>query len=451
MASAPLRLPHRFEPRPYQIGLMAALDAGAKRAVWVAHRRCGKDKTALNYTIKSMVPAPGTNGRIGAYYYFFPTYAQGKKAIWEGRDGEGLAFLDHFPSELVASRNSTDLQVKLTNGSLFQVVGTDNINSIMGTNPVGCVFSEYSLQDPMAWEYVRPILRENGGWAIFIFTPRGRNHGWELFEMARRLQSEGDPAWWAQRLTIEDTGVLTTDDIEAERREGMGEDLIQQEYYCAWTGVQQGAYYARQMAAAEADGRITAVRYQPEIAVDTWWDLGVGDATSIWFTQSVGREVHVIDYYESSGEGLPHYAKVLQDRGYVYGTHNAPHDIRVRELGTGKSRIETAQALGIKFEIVPQLGLDDGIEAARSFISRCWFDKVKTERGRNALVTYHKKWDEKRKVFSTAPDHDWSSHGSDSFRYLSVGHKLSKMKSSLTERKMARIGSSGGGSAWMGS
>ena len=428
-------------PRPYQLPVLQALDRGAKRVVMVWHRRAGKAKVCLNHTIKSMVQ------RVGTYYYFFPTYAQAKKAIWDGRDGNGFAFLDHFPHQLVKAKNTTDLQIKLHNGSIFQLVGTDNIDSVMSTNPIGCVFDEYSLQDPRGWEYVRPILRENGGWAIFAFTPRGRNHGYDMYHMAEALMKDKDKSWFAQRLTIDDTNVLTAADIEAERREGMDEDLIAQEFYCAWSGVQQGTYYAKQMERAEDDGRICRVPYQAEISVDTWWDLGVGDATSIWFTQTVGREIHVIDYYEQSGEGLPHYAKVLQDRGYVYGKHNAPHDIRVRELGSGKSRLETAEGLGIRFDIVPSISLEDGIDASRAFIARCWFDRDKTERGRNALVTYHKSWDEKRKVFSSSPYHDWSSHGSDAFRYLAVGHKVTSMKQAVAMRPVYNLGSSG--QSWM--
>ena len=443
MAQQTVTVPHNFAPRHYQLPVLKALDGGAKRVVAVWHRRSGKEKTFINYTAKAMLQ------RVGTYFYLFPTYAQAKKAVWDGRDRDGFAFIDHFPPPLVQSKNITDLQVKLINGSVFQLIGTDNIDSIMSTNPIGCVFAEYSLQDPRGWEYVRPILRENGGWAIFDFTPRGKNHGWDIYQLAVKLQAEGDPTWFAQRLTVADTGVLSPGDIDAERREGMDEDLIQQEFYCSFSGANQGAYFAKQMAQAEDDGRVTRVPYQTEAAVDTWWDLGVGDATAIWFTQNIGREVHVIDYYEESGEGLPHYAKVLQGKGYVYGTHNAPHDIRVRELGSGKSRIETAANLGFKFEIVPQISLDDGIDAARSFIGRCWFDRDKTERGRNALVTYAKTWDDKRKMFSSSPFHNWASHGADAFRYLAVGHKSTQMRKAISTRQVVHAGG-GSGTGWMG-
>lgn len=376
--------------------------------------------------------------RVGTYFYLFPTYAQAKKAIWNGRDKEGFPFMGHFPPDLVASKNESDLLVKLNNGSIFQLIGSDNIDSIMSTNPIGCVFAEYSLQDPRAWDYIRPILRENDGWAIFDFTPRGRNHAFHLFEMAEKLQAEGDPDWFCERLTVDDTGVISLAQINDERRTGLDEDIIQQEYYCSFSGSQQGNYYGQQMEQADKDGRISGVPYQPEAGVHTWWDLGMSDAMSVIFTQNVGREVHVIDYFETSGQGLPDCARELQHKPYVYASHNAPHDIAVRELGTGKSRLETAASLGIKFEIVPNIGLQDGIDATRSFLARCWFDKVKTERLRDALSSYHKSWDEKRKCFSDAPYHDWASHAADSARYLAVGHKIGKAERA---QRVERIGS----------
>lgn len=413
------------------------MDAGATRASLTWHRRSGKDKSCLNYTIKRM-PL-----RVGTYFYFFPTYAQAKKAIWEGRDKDGFATIDHFPANYVLSKNVTELQVKTVDGGIFQLVGTDNIDSIMSTNPVGCVFAEYSLQDPRAWEYVRPILRENGGWAIFNQTPRGNNHGKRMHDLATTLMKEGDPTWFSSLLTINDTGILTEADMDAERREGMEEEMIRQEYYCSFEGVQSGAYYGKQMDVARKEGRICRVAYQPEVGVDTWWDLGIDDAMAIWFTQTIGREVHVIDYMEASGEGLPYYAKELQAKPYVYASHHAPHDIKVRELGSGKSRLETAASLGIKFEIVPDIGLADGIDAARSFLARCWFDEANTERGRDCLISYHKTWDDKRKTFNSQPYHDWASNGADGFRYLSVGHKITMMERSRSQHTPIGRGSTG--------
>ena len=363
----------------------------------------------------------------GAYYYLFPTYSQAKKVVWDGRDKEGFAFLDHIPAELIKAKHSQDLKVTLVNGSIIQLVGTDNIDSVVGTNPVGCVFSEYALQNPVAWDFLRPILRENGGWAIFDYTPRGKNHGYTLYQMA-----EKNPEWFVSKLTIEDTGALTAEDIDAERREGMDEDLIQQEYYCSFEGARQGAYFGKQMQLAESEGRITNVPYDPSLGVETWWDIGVGDATAIWFTQTLKLEVHVIDYLEATGESIQFYARELDKKPYAYMSHNGPHDLEAREFGNAGpdgrplSRLASAKAHGIDFRLVPNMGIEDGIDAARSFIAKCYFDKTKCERGINALTSYHKEYDEKRKIFQSYPHHDWSSHGADAFRYLAVGHRITK-------------------------
>ncbi len=413
---AQITLPHNFAPRFYQESVLAAMDGGCTRGVMCWHRRAGKEKTGINFTAKK------TAERIGTYYYCFPTYAQGKKAIWEGRDRNGFKFLDHFPAGYVKSRNETDLKLHLSNGSIFQIIGTDNYDSVMSTNPLGIVLAEYSLQDPRAWEHFRPILRENGGWALFDFTPRGKNHAYTLFQLASKLQADGDPNWFCERLTVEDTKALSMADIEAERREGMDEEMVQQEYYCSFEGVQVGSYFGHELAQAEREGRITKVRYQPELGVETWWDLGV-DNMAVWLTQTVGREIHVIDFMDAIGEGLPAYAKALRDKGYIYTSHNAPHDIKAREVGSGKSRQETARALGIEFKLVPDLGLADGIDSAKSFLRRCWFDRDLTERGRLALAGYHKVYDDKRQMFLAQPHKDWTNHAADAFRYLAVGHR----------------------------
>ena len=165
-----ITIPHLFQPREYQLPIFKAIDNGYKRIIQVWHRRAGKEKTDINIVAKKIFE------RVGAYYYIFPTYNQGKKILWNGADKEGTRFLDHFP-EATRKRNvGNEMFIEFKNGSTFQVVGSDNIDSIVGTNPLGVVFSEYSLQDPQAWDYIRPILAENDGWAIFNFTPRGDNH-----------------------------------------------------------------------------------------------------------------------------------------------------------------------------------------------------------------------------------------------------------------------------------
>lgn len=411
-----ITLPHLYSPRLYQVPFLKAMDQGYRRASLVWHRRCGKDKTIFNFTLKEAFK------RVGTYYYFFPTYTQGKKILWNGVDRDGMRFLDHVPKEALVRRNNTEMLLELVNGSIVQIIGTDNYDSIRGTNPVGCVFSEYSYQDPGAWDVVRPILLENGGWAVFNFTPQGKNHAHKLHQMAER-----NDAWFSQVLTVDDTTrpdgspVIRPEDVQAERDEGVEEDIILQEYYCSFDAAIRGAYYAEQLRRAEVEGRIGKVPYDPRLSVDTWWDLGVGDATAIWFTQFLNNEVRFIDYYENSGEGLSHYFKMLKAKPYKYGTHWGPHDIEVRELGTGMSRLEYARKEGVAFRVVPKLDVDDGIDAARRVFKQCHFDKVNCERGLNALSSYRKEWDEKRQEYKRTPYHNWSSHGSDAFRYFSVG------------------------------
>lgn len=393
------------------------MDSGYKRAVLIWHRRSGKDKTLINFVAKKAME------RVGSYYYFFPTYTQGNKILWHGMDREGFKFTDHIPRQIRRRTDNGKMLIELLNGSIIQVIGTDNIDSVVGTNPIGCVFSEYALQDPRAWDFVRPILAENGGWAVFNFTPRGGNHGKDIRDIAA-----ADPAHWhLEVLTVEDTQAIPADVLRQEREEIVKKDgndaLYQQEYMCSFDAPIQGAYYATQLLKAHEEGRITQVPYEPSLPVHTYWDLGIGDSTTIWFHQSANQQERIIDYYESSGEGLAHYAKILQEKNYVFGTHWAPHDIEVRELGTGKSRLETARQLGINFQVIPKLTVEDGIEAARNILNRCWFDKEKCARGIDALKSYHKEYDEKNKTYKNRPHHDWSSHGADGFRGFAVAHR----------------------------
>lgn len=403
--------------------LFAPLHARTQRwAVGVAHRRAGKTVACINDLIdgglRCKLPEP-------RFAYVAPFFAQAKDVAW--------SYLKHYTAPIPAvSVNESELRVDLPNKGRVRLYGADNFERLRGIYLDGVVLDEYGDMDPRAWsEVIRPALADRSGWAIFIGTPRGLNHFAETWERA-----QSDPDWFPLRLRASETGLIPQVELDAARKV-MSEDQYLAEFECSFQASVVGAYFGREMAEAEQAGRITRVPHQAEIGVDTWWDLGIDDAMAIWFTQTVGREIHVIDYYEGSGEGLPHYAGVLQERGYVYASHHAPHDIKVRELGSGKSRLETAAALGIRFDVVPDIGLADGIEAARSFIARCWFDRDKTQQGRLALTSYRKVWDEKRRVFQTRPLHDWASNGADAFRYLAVGHKFAKPQ--LAKRPEQRI------------
>jgi len=326
--------------------------------------------------------------------------------------------LSYWPEEMIVGINNTEMKLELSNGSIWQVVGTDNVDRLVGANPVGCVFSEYSLQDPRAWDYVRPILAENDGWAMFIYTPRGRNHGYTLHKMAQK-----NPTWFSQVLTRDDTNAIPASAIQEELDAGMPTEMVEQEFFCSFNASLVGAYFAQQIATAYTEKRIGRVPWEPRLPVNTAWDLGMGDSTAIWFHQAYGNENRIIDYYESSGMPLSHYAKVLKEKPYVYGKHHGPHDLRVREMGTGKSRFEVARTLGLRFNIVKNLPIDDGIDAVRNFLMSCWIDEVKCERGLEGLKQYRKDFDEVRKVYRDKPVHDWSSHPADAFRYLAVGER----------------------------
>lgn len=424
-----------FSPRDYQVPFLEAMDNGLKRAVLVWHRRAGKEVECFNYLIKQAFWH-----RVGTYVYFFPTTRLGRRILWDGATKEGKRFLDYIPKEIIdVSPNNVEMKIRLTNGSLIQVIGTDQILNV-GINPVGCIFSEYSLQDPKTWDFIRPILRENGGWAVFNFTPRGKNHAYDLYLMAKN-----NPDWFCEKLTIRETGVLTEEDMDIERSEGMSEHLIQQEYYCSFDQGIEGAYYAKLLNKADLDGRLTNVPYDFNSPVDTYWDLGVSDETVILLAQNVGKEIHIINMYRNQGEGLHHYVKWLKKEekewGYIYGTHYAPHDIRVRELGSGaQTRLQIARDLGVRFEIVPNIPIQEGIELARGIFPRLWVDAKSCSYFIKSAENYHKKYNEKYNVYSDKPVHDFSSHCMDAFRYLSVSQnkksrgRMSEEEANILER-----------------
>jgi len=428
---ATITVPHNFIPRDYQLPFLRAMDNGCKRAVMVWHRRSGKDKTSINYVVKRALE------RRGYYPYFFPTTAMGRKVLWDGMDRSGFKFMDHIPPQIISNKNNTEMKVTLCNGSIIQILGTDNIDNV-GVNPIGCVFSEFSLQSKQGWDLIRPILAENGGWAVFNFTPRGKNHAYDLLRMA-----QANDAWFAEVLTVDDTGAISQDAIEAERASGMSEDMVQQEFYCSFELGQEGSYYGKYMTTALQEGRICSVPFDPAVQVITVWDLGVGDSTAIWFCQQVGGEVHLIDYYERSGEGLAHYASVLEDKRaehhWIYQAHYAPHDIEARELNTGLSRKDYAFQLGIRFSTLPKISIDAGIEAARAVLPRCWFDERNCADGIKALENYRKRYDERHNVYSNVPLHDWASHGADAFRYLAIALKQSSNQASMTEHQAREL------------
>lgn len=419
-----IQIPYNFRPRPYQIPLFKALDSGFTRAVVRWHRRAGKDKALINLITKKAME------RRGVYFYVYPYYEQARKALWENIDKDGMRFMDHIPEAIRAHTNNQQMKIELKNGSIIRIIGSDNPNSIVGTNPVGIVFSEYAIQDPTIWYLLRPVLDENGGWAVFNSTPRGANHFKDLWQIAQR-----DPDYWfSQKLGVSDTKAIPAHVLERARAELLEEtgtdDLYQQEYEVSFEAAVQGSYFGPQMLLLEQMDRITSVPWVPSVPVDTFWDLGINDTNVIWFMQSVGKERRFIDYMETNGQGLGYYVKELNKKPYTYGRSFFPHDVEVRELGTGVSRRQTLESLGVRNIVtVPQVTKkEDSIDAARLALPLCWFDAKLCEKGINALRSYQKQWDEKNKVYRNTPLHNWASNGSDAFQQFAMGFKEAKPK-----------------------
>jgi len=341
--------------------------------------------------------------------------------------GEGKKFIDYFPKEIVEKKSEQEMRIHLKNGSVIQLMGSDDPDKMVGANPIGVVFSEYSISDPSAWQLINPILAENGGWALFNGTPRGENHFYKML-----LRAKADSSWYSSHLSVRDTKVIPSEELRKARNELNNEARFQSEYMCSFKTPVEGAYYGSQINKAHKEKRILeTIAVDPLLPVYTGWDLGMDDATTIWFAQLFRNEVRIVNYYENSGEGLPHYARELHmwaaKRDVTYAKHFAPHDIKVRELGTGKSRIETARSLGLKFTTVKKLPIIDGIEAVRNLLPRCWFSKNDCYAGIEALKGYHKEFDSSKGVFRKSPVHDSNSHGADGFRTLAVGLKQPTM------------------------
>jgi phage terminase large subunit len=424
---ATVRLPNNWRCREYQDPLWDYLNNGGKRAVAIWHRRSGKDDVAINWTAVAMAR------RTASYWHLLPEAEQARKAIWTAVDPHtGIRRIDQaFPKEIRRRTLDDKMFIETRWGSTWQVLGSDNYNSFVGAPPAGIVYSEYALSNPNSWAYARPILAENGGWATFITTPRGRNHAQRLYKYAST-----DPAWFASHLSVRDTGVISQAVIDQERKELAAErgdeeadNIINQEYYCDFDAAIPGSYYGRLLAKLEKDGAIRDVPWDPRYPVFTAWDIGVGDSTAIWFFQQVGNQVRVIDFYESSGVGADHYAKQCkQERDYGYGGHILPHDADDREWGNNAmSRVSVLKGLGIKpCRVLTNASVDDGINAVRVLLPTCVFDAKKCEKGLDALRQYQKLWDEKLRTFKNTPRHDWASHAADAFRYLAQGIKLPK-------------------------
>lgn len=459
-----ISLPYKFTPREYQYPVLRYYDEmpNRQRAFLLAHRRTGKDLLAWNILVKE------TQKRVGTYWHVLPLLNQARKIIWTGSTKDGIPFLDFIPPPLIASKRDDDMSIRLTNGSLIQLVGADRIDSLMGSNPVGVNLSEFALMKPSVWDYLSPILNENDGWANFITTPRGRNHAFDLFKSMVDAANNKGAKYFVQVLTVDDTRkplldkdeqpiighdgnpvmvpVISPEAIQEQRDLNVPEEIIQQEYYCSFEAGMVGAYYTEAITKLEKEGR--AVKdlsmFDPKAPVYTAWDIGFSDAMAIWYFQIDKKKIKVIEYNEFVGRSLIECCYIVQGKwdqlreqcgwsddmvsktmslyqhheNYEYKTHFGPHDLDQTDISIGVTRRSVAKQHGIKFKLVPRTDVQSGIDLVRRLLINVHFDLTRTNDGVRALKEYHKEWNETKQMYEEKPCHDWSSHGADGFRYL---------------------------------
>jgi len=392
-----------YKPREQQLAIHDLMDS-KRFGVVVAHRRMGKTVSAINHLIKDALLNQKEAPR---YAYIAPTYGQAKRVAWD--------YLVKYAEPLGGTSNISELRVDFW-GRRIQLFGSDNPETLRGQYFDGVILDEIGDQNPKIWtDIVRPALADRKGWCLFIGTPKGHNHFKELRDRAKT-----EEGWGLLEFKASETGVVDDVELKAAKNE-MGEDKYRQEFECSFDAAVEGSYYGQILNELEEKKHMQEIPREELSRTFTAWDLGMGDSTSIWVAQLVGTEVRLIDYYENHGVGLDHYVKWIKDNDYLKAEHILPHDVRVRELGTGKSRMEMLEESGLEVKIAPRMGLDDGIQAVRRLLPRCWFNVPQVQIGLNCLRNYRRDYDEKRKIFYERPLHDWSSHGSDSFRYLALG------------------------------
>jgi len=410
---------NKFVPRSYQMPFCEALDEGKyKKFLLVFPRRAGKDFIAFNMVLRCALR------KVGSYYYCLPTFKQARLVIFEAMTNSGIRFLDCIPTELIKRKNSQEMLIELINGSIIRLIGSDTYDtSLVGTNPVMVVFSEFALADDRAYKFVRPILNANDGTVVILSTPRGRNSFYDLYQIAKNSAD-----WYCEHLTINDTGHIPIESIKKDIVLGeISEELAQQEYWTSFDMGIEGSYYGKYIDKMRLEGKIGDVPWEPGFPVHVTCDIGMRDSTVLIFFQVIGTVIHIIDYYENHSQGLEHYVQVLNDKEYIYGKYIAPHDIEVREWGSGMSRLEKARNLGINFIVAPRLSINDGIEAVRTVLPRCWIDESKCGQFIKALENYRKEFDNLRKVYHDRPIHDQFSHANDAWRMACISlNKLSK-------------------------
>ena len=379
-------------------------------AILVAHRRAGKTVACINDLIRRAILENKPNAQ---YAYVAPYYSQAKSVAW--------SYLQRFAEPVMAKANQSELWVELINGAKIKLFGADNPDALRGNYLDGIVSDETADQRPRVWgEIIRPLLADRKGWAVFIGTPKGHNAFYEMYQNASH-----DPDWYCKTLRADQTHLISDEELD-DAKKVMTPNQFEQEFLCSFEAAILGAYYGQEMRRLQDMDRITTVDYDPMFPCHTAWDLGFNDSTAIWWFQVVYGEIRVLDYHQSNGQPIAYYTGIIDQKadefGYKYGYHHLPHDARAKTLASGgKSIIEQiATKIDIKhLKIVPNLSLQDGIQATRLALTRAWFDN-RCEEGIECLRQYQREWDDDKKVFRDRPKHDWTSHSADAFRYLSI-------------------------------
>lgn len=424
-----ISLPYNFDPYYWQIPSYTMIRMGYKRGIWVDHRRCGKDARSINMAIEEMWCEPGL------IYFVYPTLKQGRRILWEGYTNEGKTFFDSYlPKGLIYGKpNNTDMKFQTyTKGnrglSMFQIIGTENqrYEAMRGTNPRIVFFIEFSRQHPGAWDVVRPILMANGGIAIFQSTPNGQNHFYDLWNNV-----QGNRNWFKCRHTIDETydhegfRLVTHAQVQEEIENGMPEDFAQQEFWCSFTQGIEGTYVGKQMQELEDNDQIEYLPYDPSYLVDTYWDIGIRkDSMAVWFVQQIGQEVRFIDFEEATAKTFTYWARILQEKGYLYRKHWAPFDIKNREMigkeEAAKSRLAHAKDVGIIFQIAPAASFENGVLTLRGLLGLCRFDEKHCKKGIRHLKLWGKVWDQREQRYLDRERDDEHTHAGSAARVAAI-------------------------------
>ena len=431
-----IRMPYRWRPHHHQLQLWRYMSGGGKRALAIWHRRAGKDDVGLHWTATAAM-----SDKVATYWYLLPMQRQARRVIWEAvNPGTGLKRIDEaFPPEIVARKHEQEMSLELVTGSMVHLLGSDNYDSLVGSPPYGVVFSEYALAKPSAWGFIRPILRQNGGWAMFLTTPRGKNHAYDM-QLAAAKRSR----WYCETITALETNVFTQEQLDDEFAEYIdefgiedGTALFEQEYLCSFESAVRGSYWGAEMLKAERDDRVVeGLKPLPGLPVHTAWDIGVDNATAIWFFQVTPNAIIWLNYYEQVGMGMEHFAAKKWELGAKFGYNYegsidwVPHDAKQRVWtktnadGTARQRIEDMREQKLNPQLVPNHARADGINAGRKTIGRSYFNKENTVDGRECVKNYQRLWDADKKVYAKTPFHNWAVNGADAFRYGSMAWRI---------------------------